>query len=309
MRNRILLFIFLIILISSSGCRGRWVNEKQTFQTEEGPVHYYMEIATLNSGPSLGMRKLFAQIRSYLYIEKNNEKKKLEIHFFDADAGVWSFGTSNNPKDWCHMEKTQEKGIYRLYIGQCLIRQTVFIVDTIKNEVIETDELYYAVFRNDIDAVKKFIETEDVNKVMFTKSTALHQASSQGYNEIVKLLLEKGADTEIKDQHGMTPLTRAAQNGQLTAIILLLDSGAKISGGFPETSWTPLFNSVFRGHSEACEILLKRGANPNIKDEKGRTLLEIAIAERENCKHKISWRDEFDKIIDLLKEYGAKNEK
>ena len=308
LKDVILPSIVLIILISSSGCRGRWVNEKQTFQTEEGPVHYYLEIITIDSGPTLGMKMLFAHIRSYLYIEQNGKKKKLEIHFFDADAGAWAFGTSNNPKDWCHMEKTQEKGIYRLYIGQSLIRQSVFIVDTIKNEVIETDELYYAVFRNDIDAVKKFIETEDVNKAIFTKSTALHKASSQGYNEIVKLLLEKGADTEINDQHGMTPLNGAAQRNQLTAITLLLDSGAKISGGFPETTWTPLFNSVFRRHYEACEILLKRGADPNIQDEKGQTPLDIAIAERTDLEGDIRRQNEFDKIIKLLKKYGGKHE-
>ncbi len=305
MRNRILLFIFLIILISSSGCRGRCVNGKQTFQTEEGPVHYYIEIITINSGPSLGMRKLFTWIRSYLYIEQNGKKKKFKIHLFN-ETGGWAFAISNKPKDWCHMEKTHEKGIYRLYIGLAL-RESVFIVDTINDEVTETDELFYAVSRIDIEAVKKRLEMDDVNKVIYTQNTALHRASSQGYNEIVKLLLEKGADAEIKDQHGMTPLNRAAQRNQLTAIILLLDSGAKISGGFPETSWTPLFNSVFRRHYEACEILLKRGADPNIKDEKGRTPLDIAIAERTDLEGDIRRQNEFDKIIDLLKEYGAKD--
>ncbi|MCD6579450.1 ankyrin repeat domain-containing protein, partial [bacterium] len=298
MKRKLFQFLFLLFMITCFGCRARDVNEKQTFQTEEGPVHYYLEIITINSGPSLGMRKLFTWIRSYLYIEQNGNKKKFKIHLFN-EAGGWAFGLSNKPEDWCHMEKTQEKGIYRLYIGLAL-RESVFIVNTINGEITETDELFYAVRRNDIEAVKKRLEMDDVNKVIYTQNTALHRASSQGYNEIVKLLLEKGANAEIKDQHGMTPLNRAAQNGQLAAIILLLDSGAKISGGFPETTWTPLFNSVFRRHCEACEILLKRGANPNIKDEKGRTPLDIAIAERKNHEGDIRRQGEYDKIIELL---------
>jgi ankyrin repeat protein len=49
---------------------------------------------------------------------------------------------------------------------------------------------------------------------------------------VVKLLLEKGAELETKDQSGRTPLSRAAGSGQeagAAVVKLLLEKGAKKS--------------------------------------------------------------------------------
>lgn len=48
------------------------------------------------------------------------------------------------------------------------------------------------------------------------------------YVRIVRLLLERGADTEAKDVSGLTPLSVAVQNGHETIVKLLLDRGAAI---------------------------------------------------------------------------------
>ena len=47
------------------------------------------------------------------------------------------------------------------------------------------------------------------------------------YPSIVKLLLQKGADPNAKDKHGLTPLQHAASDGLTTTVRILLDGGAR----------------------------------------------------------------------------------
>jgi hypothetical protein len=58
--------------------------------------------------------------------------------------------------------------------------------------------------------------------------THLMIASYYGHNAVVKLLLDKGAETEAKDVCGCTPLLWAAHNGHKIVVKLLLDKGADV---------------------------------------------------------------------------------
>jgi ankyrin repeat protein len=50
----------------------------------------------------------------------------------------------------------------------------------------------------------------------------LNSASTNGHVDVVKLLLEKGANVESKDKYGRTPLLLAARCGREAVIKLLL---------------------------------------------------------------------------------------
>jgi len=67
----------------------------------------------------------------------------------------------------------------------------------------------------------------DVNEKADDGTTALMEASRYGYPEIVKLLLEKGADMDIrKTGGGLTTLEFASVGGSVDVIKLLLENGA-----------------------------------------------------------------------------------
>ncbi len=59
--------------------------------------------------------------------------------------------------------------------------------------------------------------------------TALHWAAAQGYNDIIKLLLDFGANINPQNAQGNTPLHLAARNGNLSTVRLLLARGANVT--------------------------------------------------------------------------------
>jgi ankyrin repeat protein len=70
----------------------------------------------------------------------------------------------------------------------------------------------------------------DVNeKTQDTESTPLHFASWEGYADIIKYLIEKGAEVNAKNRMGQTPLYCATVLRKINAIRCLIEKGANIS--------------------------------------------------------------------------------
>ncbi|KAH8800873.1 ankyrin repeat-containing domain protein [Xylogone sp. PMI_703] len=70
-------------------------------------------------------------------------------------------------------------------------------------------------------------------------STPVNAASSNGHVEVVKLLLEKGADITVVSKYGWTPVYAASLKGHIKVIKLLLEKGADITTANND-GWTPL---------------------------------------------------------------------
>jgi len=69
----------------------------------------------------------------------------------------------------------------------------------------------------------------------------------------------------------------AARLGDLDGIKRYLAEGAKIDELSPDTNLSPLSWSTMMGHAEAAELLIKLGANVNVRQEDGGTPLHIAV--------------------------------
>lgn len=71
-------------------------------------------------------------------------------------------------------------------------------------------------------------------------------------------------------------LFNAAKSGEHLAIIPLIQAGAQVDVQDPD-GWTPLMHAALRGHVEAAKVLLSMGADVNAHDGWGNTpLLEAA---------------------------------
>ena len=104
---------------------------------------------------------------------------------------------------------------------------------------------------------------------------ALHKAASKGYNDIVQLLLTKGASIEAVDKDNYTPLHLAARYGHTNTVELLLSKGASIEATDKDNN-TPLHIAAKHDHTSTGELLLSKGASIEATDYYNDTPLHIA---------------------------------
>lgn len=91
--------------------------------------------------------------------------------------------------------------------------------------------------------------------------------------EEVELLLDKGIDVEAEDNVGWPPMVRAAENGRLRIVEILLERGANpLKGTIGDR--LPLHFAAEGGHSSVVKLLLRQPTvDPNKKDYTGQTAL------------------------------------
>ena len=107
--------------------------------------------------------------------------------------------------------------------------------------------------------------------------TAFSVAVQHGHLEVVSLLLEADADTDMCGNiYGETPLLSAAFNGDLDIVRLLLEAGAD-KEKFDIDGQTALHNASEEGHLETVRLLLESGAKRDPCDKQGRTPLHLAF--------------------------------
>lgn len=127
------------------------------------------------------------------------------------------------------------------------------------------------------------LDTKDINVNMRTSTklngmTALHLASEESNAECVELLLSKGADVHATNNRGATPLHLAAKCFSIECVEALLKKGRANPNAEDCDKRTPLHAAI--GKSDLCfdivEMLIKKGAVINHKDEYGFTPLHLA---------------------------------
>ncbi|XP_061191259.1 ankyrin repeat domain-containing protein 17-like isoform X1 [Saccostrea echinata] len=108
------------------------------------------------------------------------------------------------------------------------------------------------------------------------KESALTLACYKGHLEMVKFLLEAGADQEHKTDEMHTALMEASMDGHVEVARLLLDSGAQVN--MPADSFeSPLTLAACGGHVDLAALLIERGANlEEVNDEGYTPLMEAA---------------------------------
>ncbi|KAF2967382.1 hypothetical protein GQX73_g6177 [Xylaria multiplex] len=117
----------------------------------------------------------------------------------------------------------------------------------------------------------------DANDIANANQTALHKAAANGRDEIVELLLVKGANINAKDDSGRTALHGAVENKHYEVARRLLDSKSEVNVG-DNSKQTALHRAAENGHEAVVELLLKYGANVDAEDHSGRIALHLASA-------------------------------
>ena len=144
--------------------------------------------------------------------------------------------------------------------------------------------LHFAVRNGDIEIVKMLLDRgADVDAINLYNVTPLHIAVESKKVEIVELLLNHGACVNARNCNSSTPLLLAAKEDSEEIVKLLLKHGADVNSAYTCTSsegYTPLCLAVKGGHEKVVQLLLECGANVDAQDNDGKTVLHFAVNRR-----------------------------
>jgi ankyrin repeat protein len=163
--------------------------------------------------------------------------------------------------------------------------------------------LWIAAYFNLEDIIKIILENNE--NVLITKTgygeTALHAAARSPNSDVIERFLNAGADINILNEYGESSLLLAASNippgevpgsGHSYVTELLIDRGADVKVK-NNRGWTVLHETSSNGHETVVKLLLYKGADIAAKDNDGITALHVTS------------ENGHEAVVKLLLDYGA----
>lgn len=143
---------------------------------------------------------------------------------------------------------------------------------------LTTDNLFLAIEKNENEDVKQFLLDKGVDIIDEYGRTPLINAAFYDNQELIKWLLDKGANKDFQDNIGYTALHFAAQESHLDSAKILLNNGVNpdvqdIHGNTP--SWVTVMNWKGGENFDLLQELTKNNANLEVKNKVGKTTKEL----------------------------------
>jgi uncharacterized protein len=161
---------------------------------------------------------------------------------------------------------------------------------------ISADEIFEDIVLNRVDKLKQFLSQGGSPNRYF------QAAVNSGAIDCVKMMISRGANVNLADNEGVTPLmtsVRVTYRGTIEITELLIKNGASVDVRAGKGSTALMYaSSGVAAHYEdnyvrVVRLLIKNGAKVNIKNKMGATPLSIAKSG--------NWK----KIVTALKKAGA----
>jgi cytohesin len=150
--------------------------------------------------------------------------------------------------------------------------------------------------RNDESAVVESLlkHGANANATLLSGSTPLDTAAFGGATKVVSVLLKNSADPNLSGRNGTSTLEDASLKGYDGIVAMLLDDGALVNHISEGSGSTALYSAASFGKGDIVELLLKRGANPNLCGTNRKTPYQAAS------------ENGFSEVAKQLEHYGAK---
>ncbi|XP_046331464.2 uncharacterized protein LOC124114767 [Haliotis rufescens] len=174
----------------------------------------------------------------------------------------------------CHIDK--QEGF------ACAVRSSnkdtmQFLLD--RGAKVHGDAVYIACDLGTLSIIKMLFEKGATVNMVSSKGDTPLLSSCGGNPKVILFLLEKGASVnQLSNCTGNTPLhAAAAGRGSTECVDVLLKAGANVNVQ-NNTGDTPLHTAVIRGSTECVDLLLMAGANVNVQNDSGESPLHKAEA-------------------------------
>lgn len=162
--------------------------------------------------------------------------------------------------------------MHSLYCG----RRDLAEVIASRKEVLD---IFEAASLGRIDCIMKSLRGDPaaINAHSNDGFTALHFACFFGRPEVARLLIDSGAAVDAVSGNAMRvmPLHSAATTLNLEAVRILLERGAPVNAR-QQGGWVPIHAAAQNGDRAMVELMLKHGADPKLANDEGKTPAVIA---------------------------------
>jgi len=134
---------------------------------------------------------------------------------------------------------------------------------------ISAQDIHKYLKDNNLEEVIRIININPsfIDKQDETGNTPLHLAADDSKTEILKFLLDKGANTEIKNNDGITPIFSAVKQNHIEAVKLLSQKADLNTMNMQFI--TPLMFAIQFGNPPLVNVLINSGANVNFESPYG----------------------------------------
>lgn len=161
---------------------------------------------------------------------------------------------------------------------RALYRLDPELVEIVKSRVGSLD-VFEAAALGDVDRLEELLDAEPAQATAYSGDgfTALHFAAFFGADEAAALLVERGAEADAFGRGWMTgtPMHSAVSRLQSDIVRVLLQAGANPNVR-QSAGWTPLHAAAMNGDLASVELLLAAGADPTATNEEGRSVSDLA---------------------------------
>jgi uncharacterized protein len=152
------------------------------------------------------------------------------------------------------------------------------LIETVRARVDALDIFEAAAF-GDIDRLTELLGAEPSLVTSYSGDgfTALHFAAFFGRFEAAALLIERGAEVDAFGRGWMTgtAMHSAVSRLQSDVVRILLEAGANPNVR-QSAGWTPLHAAAMNGDVMSVELLLASGADPAATNDEGRSVIDLA---------------------------------
>jgi uncharacterized protein len=132
--------------------------------------------------------------------------------------------------------------------------------------------------RDTLTARSLLIEVENVDPRDVDDATPLLYAAHFAEFELVRALLEAGADPSLTNRYGVAPIHEAARRADTAVLGALLEAGAVVDHALPDGE-TPLMLAARTSNADAVQLLIDHCADVNVAERwQGQTPLMYAAA-------------------------------
>ncbi|KAA3677473.1 uncharacterized protein DEA37_0000419 [Paragonimus westermani] len=191
-------------------------------------------------------------------------KRRVELHRIDLNARL-SHVRKRNHTDLCPVHLVAYKGYFAML--HYLIQSGVNVHQP--TSTLQRRAVHFAALRHQVSCLQMLVSC-----CWFSFGNVCHIKLCFHFS-LICVQLNAGAQLDVRDTFGNTPLHYAAEDGDVGLLSLLLNNGSSVDSQ-DITSKTPLMKAARSGKLWAVRRLIAFGANVNVKDRNDETALHFA---------------------------------